>query len=129
MPLTINNLVITTWSRFDMYNYRKMNKIDAVELIEAVRKDEFEDAEIEVKRAQRGLPQRLFEPLSAFANQPGGGIILLGIDESQEFRLTGVEAMQTVLSELTDLAAKMIPPLALEITSVDIEDKPHHLAP
>jgi ATP-dependent DNA helicase RecG len=101
----------------------KMNKSEAIELIEAVRNDEFEDAEVEVKRAQRGLPQRLFETLSAFANQPGGGVILLGIDESQGFRLTGVETTQTVISELTDLAAKMIPPLVLEISPVEIEDK------
>jgi len=48
-----------------------MNIGEAIELIEAVRSGEFEDAALEVKRAQRGLPQRLFETLSAFANQAG----------------------------------------------------------
>ena len=100
-----------------------MNTQEALELIEAVRRGEYEDAGLEVKRAQRGLPQRLFETLSAFANQAGGGVILLGLDESQGFRLAGVEAAQTVISELTDLAGKMVPPLALEITPVEIEGK------
>ena len=96
---------------------------DAIDLVAAVVAGEFEDAGIEVKRAQRGLPQRLFETLSAFANQAGGGVVLLGIDESQGFRLTGVEAVQAVISELTDLSGKMIPPLAVDILPVEIEGK------
>jgi ATP-dependent DNA helicase RecG len=100
-----------------------VNAQEALELIEVVRSGEYEDASLEVKRAQRGLPQRLFETLSALANQVGGGLILLGLDESQGFRLAGVEAAQTVISELTDLAGKMVPPLALEITPVEIEGK------
>ena len=101
----------------------RMNNTEAIELTEAVRSGEFEDAALEVKRAQRGLPQRLFETLSAFANQAGGGVILLGIDETQGFRLSGVEAVQAVITELTDLAGKMVPPLALEITPVEIDGK------
>ena len=100
-----------------------MNTQEALELIEAVHSGEYEDAGLEVKRAQRGLPQHLFETLSAFANQAGGGVILLGLDESQGFRLAGVEAAQTVISELTDLVGKMVPPLALEITPIEIEGK------
>jgi ATP-dependent DNA helicase RecG len=90
-----------------------MNPTEAIELIKSVCSGEFEDAGLEVKRAQRGLPQRLYEALSAFANKVGGGVILLGIDESQKFCLTGVEAVQIVMTELTDLAGKMIPPLSL----------------
>ena len=101
----------------------RMNISETIELIEAVRSGEFEDAALEVKRAQRGLPQRLFETLSAFANRAGGGVILLGIDETQGFRLAGVEAVQTVISELTDLAGKMMPPLALDVTPVEIDGK------
>ena len=42
-----------------------MNQREALELIEAVRKSQFEGAEIEVKAALRGLPKRLYETLSA----------------------------------------------------------------
>jgi ATP-dependent DNA helicase RecG len=100
-----------------------MNTQDALELIQTVRAGEFEDAQIEVKRAQRGLPQHLYETLSAFANQPEGGFIVLGMDEAQHFALSGVEDVQVILTELTDLASKMEPPLALGIQVVTLEGK------
>ena len=62
-----------------------MNIQDAIELIGAVRHGEFEDETLEVKRAQRGLPQHLYETLSAFANRPEGGMVILGLDESLGF--------------------------------------------
>jgi len=36
-----------------------MNSQDAIELVEAVQHGEFEDARLEVKRAQKGLPTHL----------------------------------------------------------------------
>ena len=62
-----------------------MNAQDALELIKTVQQGEFEDARLEVKRAQKGLPQHLYETISAFANQSEGGAIILGVDESQRF--------------------------------------------
>jgi ATP-dependent DNA helicase RecG len=100
-----------------------MNSQDALELIQAIQQGEFEDARLEVKRAQKGLPQHLYETVSAFANQPEGGVIVLGIDESQGFALTGVENVQGVLTELTDLASKMEPLLSLDIQVIDVDHK------
>jgi ATP-dependent DNA helicase RecG len=100
-----------------------MNSQDALELIQAIQQGEFEDARLEVKRAQKGLPQHLYETVSAFANQTEGGVIVLGIDESQGFALTGVENVQGVLTELTDLASKMEPPLSLDIQVIDVDHK------
>ncbi|MEK6721747.1 MAG: hypothetical protein AABZ33_13920 [Chloroflexota bacterium] len=40
---------------------------------------------VEVKSAGGGLPQSLTETLSALANQPGGGLIILGLDEMRGF--------------------------------------------
>lgn len=100
-----------------------MNSQDALELIQAIRQGEFEDARLEVKRAQKGLPQHLYETVSAFANQPEGGVVVLGIDESQRFALTGVENVQGVITELTDLASKMEPPLSLDIQVIDVDHK------
>lgn len=100
-----------------------MNAQDAQELIQAIQQGEFEDARLEVKRAQKGLPQHLYETISSFANQSEGGVIVLGIDESEGFRLTGVENVQGVLTELTDLAGKMEPPLSLDIQVIETDQK------
>ena len=67
-----------------------MNRRDALELIEAVQSMRFEGSEIEVKTALRGVPSRLYETLSAFANRPGGGVVILGLDESRGFAAVGV---------------------------------------
>jgi len=100
-----------------------MNAQDALELIQAIHKGEFEDARLEVKRAQKGLPTHLYETISSFANQSEGGVIVLGVDEAHRFTLTGVENVQVVLTELTDLASKMEPPLSLDIQVIDIDHK------
>jgi ATP-dependent DNA helicase RecG len=100
-----------------------MNAQDAFDLIKTVQLGEFEDARLEVKRAQKGLPQHLYETISAFANQSEGGAIVLGVDEAQRFALAGVENIQIVITELTDLAGKMEPPLALDIQVVEVDHK------
>ncbi|MCX6053886.1 MAG: ATP-binding protein [Chloroflexi bacterium] len=78
---------------------------------------------MEVKRAKRGVPTRLYETISAFANQTEGGVIVLGVDETQRFTLTGVENIQRSLTELTDLASKMEPPISIDIQVIDVEYK------
>ncbi len=100
-----------------------MNSQDAFDLLKTIQQGEFEDARLEVKRAQKGLSQHLYETISAFANQSEGGVIVLGMDESERFALTGVENVQGVLTELTDLAGKMESPLSLDIQVIDIDQK------
>jgi len=41
---------------------------------------------VEVKAARGGLPESLTSTLSALANLPGGGTIILGLDEAAGFR-------------------------------------------
>lgn len=41
---------------------------------------------VEIKSASGGLPDSLASTLSALANLPGGGMIILGLDESLGFR-------------------------------------------
>ena len=45
----------------------------------------------------------------------------MGVDESQQFALAGVENIQGAITELTDLAGKMEPPLSLDIQVIEIE--------
>ena len=101
-----------------------MEQNEALELVNTVRSGEFEDTYIEVKRARRGLPEYLYETLSAFANQTGGGVIILGIDETKRFAVSGVEDVQRVLEALGDIATKMVPPLPLDACVVKVEGRP-----
>ena len=45
---------------------------------------------IEAKAAHGGYPQNTAETMSAFANTPGGGVLVLGIDEARGFQVVGV---------------------------------------
>ena len=67
-----------------------MTPEELFELIAEVQRHQSELDDVEVKSARGGTPKRLFEPLSAFSNHSGGGIILLGLDENQSFELVGV---------------------------------------
>jgi ATP-dependent DNA helicase RecG len=66
---------------------------------------------IEAKRAEYALPKRLWETLSAFANTPGGGILLLGLDEEADFQVAGVRDPAKLQSDLASLCDLMQPPL------------------
>lgn len=59
------------------------------DLIASLREAADDSASVEAKRASGGWPE-IQETLSAFANTPGGGIILFGLDEATGFAATGV---------------------------------------
>lgn len=62
---------------------------EIADLIAALRADGDDGAAIEAKRAATGWPD-VAETLSAFANTPGGGVILFGLDEAAGFASSGV---------------------------------------
>ena len=53
-----------------------------------------ETQNVEIKSAHQGCPKKLYDTLSSFSNQDGGGIILFGIDEVSDFTITGVYDLQ-----------------------------------
>ena len=59
---------------------------ELVNLVQEVVGRRCERQNIELKRASQGTPERLYDTLSSFSNQVGGGIILFGIDEKNDFR-------------------------------------------
>ena len=96
---------------------------DVAELINALRTFDTDHRHVEAKRAQTALPKKLWESLSAFANAPGGGVILLGVDESAGFVVTGVDDPQKVMSDLASMCDTMHPPLRPPITLHRIDGK------
>jgi ATP-dependent DNA helicase RecG len=64
----------------------------------------------EVKPARGATPRRLYEPLSAFANRTGGGVLLFGLDESRDFSIVGLGDVQRLQEEITHLASAEMEP-------------------
>ena len=58
-------------------------------LVDQVRQRKMEPDAVEVKAAHVDTP-KVYDSLSAFGNRPGGGVLLLGLDERQGFRVVAV---------------------------------------
>lgn len=96
---------------------------DALEALDRMRAVGTDLAAIEAKSAAGGMPSSALDTLSAFANT-GGGLLLLGVDESSGFSVVDVDAPK-LASDLASQAADMLdPPLRPEIEIVTIEGKP-----
>ncbi len=97
---------------------------EIIQIISDVQQYQSELDYIEIKLAHSGTPKKLFETLSAFSNQPGGGIILFGLDEKQKFKLVGVQDVHRLQEDISHLAtAEMEPHLRPEFTVGVIDDK------
>ena len=59
--------------------------LDPVSLVDVLRSEGSDVTDIEAKRATDGYPSNLAPTLSAFGNMPGGGVIVLGLDEHDSF--------------------------------------------
>ena len=68
-----------------------MTDDELTEAIETLRAARSEAADIEAKRSKERLPKSVRETLSSFSNSPGGGVLILGLDESDRFRAVGAD--------------------------------------
>ncbi|WP_066528288.1 ATP-binding protein [Corynebacterium bouchesdurhonense] len=79
---------------------------------------------VECKTAAGGVPENLGETLSAFANMPQAGAIILGVSERKGFEVTGIEdpaAMQKAIASVNRSSVDPAP--QLEFFHHMIEDK------
>jgi ATP-dependent DNA helicase RecG len=88
-----------------------MTRDELRQLIADVQYHQSELASVEVKAARGGTPRRLYEPLSAFANQTGGGVLLFGINESSDFSVVGVGDVHRLQEEITHFASSEMEPI------------------
>ena len=69
-------------------------------LVAELRKFGSEATSVEVKRAAGGLPKSARETLSSFSNTPGGGTLVLGLDEASGFAALGLEDPAKMMADL-----------------------------
>lgn len=99
-----------------------MDLAELTTIIEDLRVEGSDVADVEVKRANGGYPQSLAETMSAFANTPGGGLIVLGIDENSGFASVGVYDVAQAQAAITSQARSALdPPLVLDTGSIVFE--------
>lgn len=116
-----------------------MQSEDLKKLISDIRRMKTETQTIELKSAAKGCPTRLFDTLSSFSNQDDGGIIIFGIDESDNYSVNGVYDAQDLQKKVTQQCKQMEPVVralftvceedgkiivSAEIPGVDISERP-----
>lgn len=92
-----------------------------IEQLNELRRLHRDTTSLEVKQA-RSLPEKLPETTCAFANMPGGGTIILGVDEEKDFKVVGVEdaaAMEAALISQTRNSVKPAPMVDCEILTIE----------
>lgn len=95
------------------------------DLIDDLRDEGSDLADVEVKRAREAFPTSIAPTLSAFGNTPGGGILILGLDERSGFSSTGVYDVAACKQALGNAARTAVDPaLRIELESHEFEGAP-----
>lgn len=92
------------------------------ELIKSLNEIKGDTSHVEAKACEGGFPKRLWESVSAFANTPGGGIIILGVEETPEgLQLVGLKDPRKFQSDMASLCSQMVPQIRalIEIHRID----------
>lgn len=76
---------------------------------------------VEAKAAAGGMPRRLWETVSAFANTSGGGTLILGVDEQDGFAVVGVTDPKKMSQDLASVCDNMVPPVRALIELHEVE--------
>ena len=100
-----------------------MLESELIQLLDTIRQRRCEMQNIELKKAAKGTPAKLYDTMSGFANQTNGGIIVFGVDESADFAVTGVYDAQDLQVQVTNAALQMEPPVRPVFTAADLDGK------
>jgi ATP-dependent DNA helicase RecG len=96
--------------------------IDIDRLILRLRSAGSEATNVEVKAAAGGLPESIASTMSALANLPGGGVILLGIEESLNFSPVPLSNRAKLKAGLASQARQSFePPIMIHIDEAEFE--------
>lgn len=95
---------------------------ELVELVTSVCQKKCESNYIEVKSAKKDCP-KLYDTFSSFSNQPGGGVILFGIAEKEDYQICGVYDAADLLKKIMELSLQMEPEIRPLCTTAVIDGK------
>ena len=97
-----------------------VDNLDAV--LADMRKRRGDTTDVEVKRAAGGLPQNIGTTISAFANMPDGGLVILGVNEAEGFSINGVSDPAELEAAVVSVARNFVkPPPYIETATIDYE--------
>lgn len=99
-----------------------MTEQELRELVQLVQERKCEWRQLELKAAHQGCPKKLYDTLSAFSNQDGGGTILFGIDEGKEYEVVGVYDMEDLQKKVNEQCKQMEPVVRPTFTLTVFED-------
>lgn len=109
------------------------------DLIKQIQARQCEEQTTEVKTAKGGCPEKLYDTISAFANQNSGGVFVFGLNEKENFAKVGVYDAQDLQKKVMEYCEQMTPVVrpvftvceedglvfvAAEIPPVDIAERP-----
>lgn len=84
-----------------------MLQSELIELVKFVQKTRSESNSLEIKSAREGCP-KIYNTLSSFTNQSGGGTIIFGIDET-DFSVCGVYDAADIQKKIMEQSIQMEP--------------------
>jgi ATP-dependent DNA helicase RecG len=93
-------------------------------MVDALRAAGGDTTGVEVKAAASGLPESLMATLSALANRPGGGTLILGLDERAGFLPVALKNPQLLKQGLANKARAFVPPVRLTIDDGLVDGQP-----
>lgn len=96
---------------------------ELIELVSLIQRQKAEGQTLEVKAAEKGCPQKLYDTLSSFSNQDAGGTIVFGLDEKHDFSLVGVYDLQDLQKNVTEQCNQMDPPVRAVFTAAEIDGR------
>lgn len=89
------------------------------DLIHQIQTQRCEGQTLEIKAAHTGCPEKLYDTISAFANQNSGGTFVFGLDESQQFKKVGVYDAQDLQKKVMEYCEQMTPVIRPVFTVCD----------
>ena len=95
---------------------------ELVELVRKIQEGKFESNYIEVKAAAKGCP-KIRDTLSSFSNQSGGGRIVFGVDEENNYALCGVYDAADLQKKIMEQSLEMEPVVRPLCTAAVIDGK------